>query len=368
MLWIRAHPIRAGLVVVLGSLVGVIGFLVAAPAAQFRQIASEEFTPDLAAEKIEDAEVSTSAPATTPSQPPEEWAPEMMRFAEVASLDNLTPLQLARVGSPELPDEMFTSVLLIGADASGALADSIIYVLMPQDGSPPIMASLPRDLWVPNRCTEGFSRINANLNGCGDAASGPELLALAVADFTGVAVDHYARVNFSGFANVIDWMGGVSVCVDAPTRDIKAHLDIPAGCQTANGETALGWVRSRNTEQLIGAEWVAVSSSDFSRQARQQDVLLQLARKLAAYRSPTSLAEALGRLSSAVRMDDGWGVTEIASLGFKYRDLNTDDIVRLRLATEDYRTSGGAWVLLPTKSFNENLAAAYPEAAATLAG
>lgn len=367
MLWIRTHPWLAVVIVTVGTMIGVVGFLVSAPAAQFRDLASEEFSPELAAERLQPVEVSDRTTTST-TRPVEEWEPEARRFGAIGALDNLTPLQLARVGSPLLPDDMFTSILLIGSDASGALADSIIYVLLPSDGSDPIMASIPRDLWLPNRCTGGFTRINANLNGCGESASGPELLALAVEDFTGVIVDHYARVNFGGFSNVIDWMGGISVCVNAPTRDLKSHLDIPAGCMTAGGETALAWVRSRHTEQLVGGEWKAVASSDFSRQARQQDVLLQLARKLAAYRSPTSLAEALQRLSSAVRLDDGWGLTEIATLGFRYRDLDTEAIVRIRLDAQDYRTSGGAWVLLPRESFNHTLAEVYPPAETNLAG
>lgn len=365
MFWIRANPLRAALMLVAGTLVGVLGFMAAAPAFEFRQIASEEFSPQDAADQIA-ATATAPGPITTTMAPSaiavDQYQPETLRFAQLSSGARLTPIQLAIAGSPLLPDEMFTSVLLIGSDASGALADTIILVLLPEDGSAPIMVSLPRDLWLPNRCTGGFTRVNANLNGCGEAASGPELLALTVTDFTGVEVDHYARVTFSGFSSVIDWMGGINLCVDAPTRDAKSHLDIPAGCQVAGGETALAWVRSRHTEKLVGGEWTMVPASDFSRQAHQQDVLIQLARKLAAYRSPTSLAEALERLSSAVRLDEGWGLTEIAQLGFRNRNLDTDDIIRIRLTAQDYVTSGGAWVLLPVERFNTTLAEVYPDA------
>jgi LCP family protein required for cell wall assembly len=359
--WLRTHPFRSVVIVVVGALVGLLTFLVASPAARFRNIASEQFTPEAAAEAL-DREPAIPATSTTIPPPPEEHMPEILRFRQAASPEYMSGIQLAMLGSPALPDEMFTSVLLIGSDASGALADSIILVLLPNDGGDPIMASIPRDLWHPNRCTEGFTRINENLNGCGDIATGPELLALAVQDFTGIKVDHYARVNFSGFANIIDWMGGVTICVDAPTRDPKAHFQIPAGCNTANGDTALGWVRSRQPEKLINGTWTPVGASDFTRQSHQQDVLLQLARKLAAYRSPTALAEALERLSSAVRMDSGWTLSQIASLGFRYRDIDTDDIVRIRLETEDFITTGGAFVVLPTETFNQTLAEVYPDA------
>jgi LCP family protein required for cell wall assembly len=354
--WLRAHPVLALITVVVGALFGLLTFFVAQPAARFREIASEPFTPADARQAIASQAVDVS-PETTIA--PEEYEAEARRHQSLASPDRLTPLQLAVMGGADIDDDVFTSILLIGSDASGALADVIILALLPNDGAEPILVSIPRDLWVPNPCTGRLAKINSNLSGCGDAATGPELLALATEDFTGIAVDHYARVNFAGFSNVIDWMGGITVCVSAPTRDAKAHLELDEGCTTADGATALGWVRSRTTEQLVDGEWRVVAGSDFARQQRQQDVLLQLARKLAAYRSPVSLAEALERLGSAVRMDSGWTISQVAALGFRYREIDTDDIARMTLPTSDYRSSGGAWALLPTEPFIDTLATVY---------
>jgi LCP family protein required for cell wall assembly len=353
----RSHPISAAVTVVLGALVGLFTFFVARPAAQFRDIASEQFVPEMAREAID-----RSPPPAEDPPPAQEETAELIRFRGLVAPERLTPLQLAMMGSPDLPDDMFTSVLIIGADKSGALADVIVLALLPSDGSPPILASLPRDLWVPNPCTGSLGKINATLNGCDDAATGPELLALAVEDFTGVPIDHYARVNFSGFANLIDWMGGVTVCVDAPTRDAKAKLALDAGCTTAGGDTALAWVRSRTTEQLVGGSWVVVNDSDYVRQRRQQDVLLQLAGKLAGYRSPAALAGALENLSSAVRMDSGWSITQIAALGYRHRDLDLDDVVSVTLPTEDYRSPDGQLALLPGEAFNTTLSEVHPAA------
>ncbi|MDH5372573.1 MAG: LCP family protein, partial [Acidimicrobiia bacterium] len=124
----------------------------------------------------------------------------------------LTPVEddplFPNMHSPRLPDELFTSYLLVGSDLSGALADAIILVLLPEDDSPPILASLPRDLYLPSLCTDSYARINAALGGCRGVATGPELLSLTVEDFTGVAVDHFAQVDFSGFRRVVDVLGG----------------------------------------------------------------------------------------------------------------------------------------------------------------
>ena len=78
-------------------------------------------------------------------------------------------------------------------------ADVIVLLLLPADGSDPVMVSIPRDLYLPNPCTGGYTRVNATLNGCGEAATGPELLSVAVEDFTGVQIDHFAVFDFEGF-------------------------------------------------------------------------------------------------------------------------------------------------------------------------
>jgi LCP family protein required for cell wall assembly len=265
--------------------------------------------------------------------------------------------------SPSLPDDMFESFLLVGADLSGRLADAIIYVLLPSDGSAPIFASLPRDLYLPSLCTREFNRINAALAGCRGVATGPELLSLTVEDFTGVSVDHFALVNFTGFTKVIDALGGVEICVENPTRDLKSKLSLPAGCTEADGLTALQWVRSRRTQVLIDGVWQSTGASDFSRQQHQQEILQQLAGKLSSYSSITALGAVAERVAESVRLDSGFSLTDAVSLAWEYRRVNPSEFRRVTLSYEDYRTPAGAAVLLPTKSFNDALGVVYPPAA-----
>lgn len=343
---------------VLGLIVGGLAAWASAAVAGFHRLATEEFSPGEAREVLE-TDLEPGEPEQVVTEPTSDYVDP----AIVNTLRAYEELQASPAHSPRLPDEMFTSILLIGADASGYLADVVILVLVPEDGASPMMVSLPRDLWLPNPCTERYGRLNANLGGCKGTASGPELLSLAVEDFTGVKVDHFARVNFDGFQSIIDRMGGVTVCVDAPTRDVDAGLQLEAGCIVADGATALSWVRSRKAEQLVGETWTPIGSSDFTRQRHQQDVLFQLARKLRSYKSVASLGKALSNLSSAVRLDSAWSIIDVATLGFRYRNLTEDDIIRLSVPTDDFITSAGAYVLLPTQKFNEVLAEAYPPAA-----
>ncbi len=159
------------------------------------------------------------------------------------------------IGRP-LPDEMFASYLFIGSDASGRRADVLIYLIEPTDGSDPMVVSIPRDLYFELPCTEELGRINSTLNGCGDEVNGPTLVALAVERFTGIAVDHFGSVDFEGFEQLVDSFGGIELCFDRPTRDIKSKLDVRQGCHTADGAEALAFVRSRRPEELIDGAWV----------------------------------------------------------------------------------------------------------------
>ncbi|MDH5371755.1 MAG: LCP family protein, partial [Acidimicrobiia bacterium] len=198
------------------------------------------------------------------------------------------------------------------------------------------------------------------LGGCRGVATGPELLSLTVEDFTGVAVDHFAQVDFSGFRRVVDVLGGIEICVDNPTRDWRAELYLDAGCVQADGATALAWTRSRHTQELIGGTWQSVGASDFTRQEHQQKVLIALLSKMKSYGSLASLGEIAGELADYVRLDEAFSIGDAVSLAWSNKDVDPQTLARVSLEYENYRTSAGAAVLLPTMSFTEALAAAYP--------
>ncbi|MDH4279419.1 MAG: LCP family protein, partial [Acidimicrobiia bacterium] len=187
----------------------------------------------------------------------------------------------------------YENFLIVGLDRSELRSDVIIMAMLPSDESPPIMVSLPRDLYIPNRCTGGLTRINANFNGCGDI-NGATALAGAVKDFTGYQIDHFAIFTFDGFAAIIDQFGGFEVCLDRPLRE-RPKFELPAGCTLADGATTLGWVRSRKTEEFVDGQWRRIrTSSDFNRQARQQDLILTVFERVADFKSPKEMTALVG--------------------------------------------------------------------------
>lgn len=375
--WITSHPLKSLLTVVLGIGLGLglfayDGFNAFASDPALDTESAGRALNERSSDEVQDGvreylEQQAAALRDQALEEEERRARAAELEAELRELERggaTTPLEIPQAVSPALPDDMFESILLIGSDASGFLADTIINVLLPSDGSTPLMVSIPRDLYLNDACTERYQRINQSLGGCSGVAGGPDLLAINVETFTGIAVDHYARVNFAGFATVVDRLGGTQICTgDYPIRDLKSGLALDAGCQQADGAQTLAWVRSRSPEIFRDGTWVSAAGSDFDRQRKQQEILFQLADILSSYDSIGALTGALQNLSSAVRMDAGFGVADAASLGFRYRGIGPGDVIRLSIPVENYRTGAGAQVLIPSRSFNDILSASYPPAA-----
>ena len=133
--------------------------------------------------------------------------------------------------------------LATGGDTGNGRTDTMLLVHVPALGSrtPTTMVSIPRDSYVP---IPGYGRDKIN---AAFAMGGAPLLAQTVEQATGLRLDHYAEVGFSGFAGLVDALGGITVCPTAPMNDPLAGIDLPAGCQKLAGNDALGYVRSRDT-------------------------------------------------------------------------------------------------------------------------
>jgi LCP family protein required for cell wall assembly len=353
--YIVFHPWKTVTILLIGALLGLGSFYTYQVSAALDGVAIEEFDPGLARSAIEgDSSRGRSDP--TSDEPSYDLEQEMeLIAARLASNRQSGSFNASALGEP-IDDDLFEAYLLVGSDASGSLADTIILGLMPADGASPIMVSLPRDLFVWNLCKQTFSRLNSGLGGCQGVATGFELLAIMVEDYTGIPIDHLARIDFDGFAQLVDVMGGITVCVDYPTRDAKSHLSLEsAGCRTADGQTALAWVRSRHPEQLIEGRWQAVSGSDFTRQDHQQDVLFQLAGKATSFSSPGALADRLSVVTSSLRLDSSWNLARAVAAAWSYRGITKESVERFTISVSEYRTSYGAEVLLPAEPFKTQL-------------
>jgi len=145
----------------------------------------------------------------------------------------------------------------------------------PKQGQAAIL-SIPRDLWVDINGSK--DRINTSF-----AQGGPQLLIKTIQDDLGIQINHYAAIDFSGFQNAVDTVGGLKMYLDAPARDAKSGLDLPtAGCVPLDGFQALAYVRSRYYESYEAGHWVSDPTSDFGRIKRQQDFIRRMLKKAVA--------------------------------------------------------------------------------------
>jgi LCP family protein required for cell wall assembly len=267
----------------------------------------------------------------------------------------------ANVPESTTPEQAYDTFLLIGGDKVSGAADVILYLVLPTNSADPFMVSLPRDLWVDNLCTGRQSRINALIHGCkSKGVNGPTLLADQVGTFTGIEVDHFAIFDFDGFSDIIDAAGGVEICVDNPVRDNKSHLYLPAGCTDASGEQALAWVRSRHTQEQTGRVWRSVpGASDLSRNQHQQDVILELFKKLKKFDSPSDLTATVSNLADTFVLDDQLGIADAVDLAWRMRAIDLEDINRLEVPVRLARSKSGQSILIATDPFDKVLIAKY---------
>lgn len=272
------------------------------------------------------------------------------------------------------PDEEFDAFLIIGSDESESTdnirADAIVVFLQPQDGTSPMLVGVPRSLAISSPCTGEVVRLGVVLEGCGEAVSGPVALAIAVEDFTGIAMDHFAVLRLQDFREIIDSLGGVTICVENPVRlSMERAVLFEAGCTLADGKSALQWVRSRTPLELVDGEWQVIpDSGELARIDRIQDLLLQLLTRLKRYRSFASFGALVEELSDSFVIDDQISLDEAIGYAWELRQVPVASIALLQVPVESTVDAGGEFLMTPTGTFLDLIAGSYPPAAEMSAG
>jgi LCP family protein required for cell wall assembly len=198
-------------------------------------------------------------------------------------LDNRpTKLPGPEVGAP-------INILLIGSDTrkgqgggyggnsqfSQQLSDTNILVHIAGNREWATAVSIPRDtaIQMPD-CQKSDGGISSGYYGRFNEAysrGGASCVVKTLEQETGIFIDHFMIVDFKGFINVVDAVGGVDVCLTNAVNDRKSKLNLPKGISTVSGKQALAFVRARGT---LG------DGSDLSRIRRQQDFLASLVKKV----------------------------------------------------------------------------------------
>jgi LCP family protein required for cell wall assembly len=185
------------------------------------------------------------------------------------------------------------------AEVSGQRSDTIMVLRREKDGGASLL-SLPRDLWVPIAGTDHSAKINSAYN------EGPQRLVRTVTESLGIPIHHYVEVDFGGFTELVDAIGGVEICVDHAAQDENTGLHLNPGCQKLDGAQALAYARSRHYEEFVDGEWQTDSRApDLGRIARQQQFIRLAVDKLLrkVNRQPFSLGDLIGVATDSLRID-----------------------------------------------------------------
>jgi LCP family protein required for cell wall assembly len=273
------------------------------------------------------------------------------------------------VDIPELAE--LRNILLVGSDSreglsdkdrrelgtgdfSGVRTDTIILVQLDPKRNGAAMLSFPRELLV-QRCDGTEGRINGAFEiGRATGVGGPTCIVRTVYELTGIPIHHYAQVDFEGFVNVVDTLGGVTLYLNEPIKDDDAHIDLPAGCVTLSGQEALGFVRVRKID------------SDFGRIARQQrfirEIVDQVTSPSVALNIP-KLFKLVDAGAKAVETDRSLSLGVMRQIAFSFRDVSSDRI-DTRTVPGFNRLIGGVAYVVTDEAKAEPLFAAFREGVA----
>jgi polyisoprenyl-teichoic acid--peptidoglycan teichoic acid transferase len=264
----------------------------------------------------------------------------------------------------------------IAADVGGERTDTMMVLHIDPTSEKASILSIPRDLWVPIAGMRGNDRINTaygiktkgkgavttgratvtTTNALGVTVTtsnvpikdGPERLIATIRQSLGLQIDHYIEVDFNGFRDIVNAVGGVTVPFPAPARDRLSGLDVKkAGCISLSGDQALSYVRSRSFQYFESGRWRSDPTGDIGRIQRQQDFIRRMLRKAISkgVRNPVKLNALIGAGIDNVKLDSALSTKDIARIGKQFNSLEPEAVDMLTLPTDGFRTAAGASVL-----------------------
>lgn len=237
---------------------------------------------------------------------------------------------------PEGPKEPL-NILVMGDDTregagnaidgeGGGGSDTTILVHLSADRKRAYGISIPRDSMVDRPAC-----LDENGDQISPAASyvmwnqafglgGPACTIRQVEATTGISVDHFVVVDFAGFQDMVDAIGGVEVCIPETWDDREHGIYLEEGTRRISGKEALSYVRVR----AIG------DGSDIGRLKRQQAFIGSMAHQVLSSNTlanPIKVVRFLRAATKSLTVDEGLSnLTAMGQLGYEFRDIGLDKI------------------------------------------
>ncbi|WP_089210061.1 LCP family protein [Streptosporangium subroseum] len=252
------------------------------------------------------------------------------------------------LGPDRPPETGALNVLVVGSDSResaenkkygqttlGERTDTIILLHLSPNRDKATLLSFPRDSMVQVPACKhpktgvtvpaGLKQINAAFNEGGIACTWATIESL-----TKIRINHFVKVDFSGFKGIVDALGGIDICLPKDVFDQKAKLDLKKGEQTVMGETALAYVRAR---------YALGDGSDTDRIKRQQVFLTQVMKKA----TSTALLTDLGKLgdfldaaTASVTMDSELSVARLGEIAGSAKSLTEKGLESVTVPWKPY--------------------------------
>jgi LCP family protein required for cell wall assembly len=244
------------------------------------------------------------------------------------------------------------NILLIGSDSRQGLgkqygsglvtdqSDTMMIIHIPASRQWAEVMSIPRDSWVNiPACREGNGQLSqptqfkinesfalGNLYG-NHTEFGVACTVKTVEQDTGIYLDHFIVVSFTGFKDMVSALGGVYECNPTPISDPNSHLNLTAGKHLLTPVQALGYVRARYT---LG------DGSDLERIDRQQAFMSSLVHRVESkLLNPLAIYRFLDAATRSLTIDSQLGgVSGLYNLGQSLRGIPSDKIAFFTVPNE----------------------------------
>ncbi|GAB1688490.1 LCP family protein [Krasilnikovia sp. M28-CT-15] len=252
-------------------------------------------------------------------------------------------------GRPAKTVDGALNILLVGSDSrdpdaakdstNAWRADTLILMHIPADHGSAQLVSIPRDLYVqiPSENNAPCSSGSRNKINAAFAFGGLPRAVRTVECFSDVRIDHVMAIDFGGFKEVTDALGGVDLKVEQTITSIhKPHRVFKKGTMHMDGTQALDWIRQRKQ----------FARGDFARMQHQQEFLKALMDKAAStgtLTNPGKLNDFLKAVTAAVTVDQDFSLTDMA---VQFRNIRGDKLTFITSPNVGSQTIGGQSVVV----------------------
>ncbi|WP_235523090.1 LCP family protein [Cellulomonas sp. Root485] len=223
----------------------------------------------------------------------------------------------------------------IGGEAAGMRSDTTMVLHISADRSRVELVSIPRDSLVDipsctmtngktTRATHGMfnSAFATGWDNGGDMTSAAACTINTVQQNTGLTINHFVVVDFAGFQQMVDSIGGVPMCIPTDMKSDLAGLDLTAGFQTLDGPTALAYARARKG-QGVG------DGSDTNRIGNQQKLIAAMVREVLSrdvLTNPQKLLSFLSAATGSLTADSEMTLGNMTGLAYNLRNISSGNI------------------------------------------